>query len=45
MAVNVLIPTNEACFVDIAWLYCLVDESFEASMAVNIYIVCSHLPD
>jgi hypothetical protein len=41
----ILVPTNEACFVDIVCMYCLVDMSFEASMAVNIRIVCTHLPD
>ena len=42
---SVLIPTNDACSMDIACMYCLVDMSFEASMAVNIHIVCAHLSD
>jgi hypothetical protein len=35
----VLIPTNEACFVDIACMYCFVDMSFEDYMAVT-FILC-----
>lgn len=42
---SVLIPKYGACFVNIACMYCFVDMSFEASMAVNIRIVFAHLPD